>query len=356
MPDPTFATLSASQIPELLGLSSWGTRLTLYHQFQRRVYEERKQFGRMRLGKILEPIIVELVAERLVLEVRHNAKAEYHRHPELPLGCTADATVLCPTRGFGIVETKAVDKWEFAKSWTEKSAPRMYEAQLQEQMMIPHPEHGLPAWGILAPYVYNDGDEGRLELYERRPIASAAERIAAEAKAFFADLAAGKAPPAFGLPVELGIVSEQFPEVDEARVIEAEDNYDMAEFARLYAWTAEQAKAFARTESEMKPKLAQFLEDAAVAKLAAGVRVKSRKTQMAGQVAMLPADLRRRLRKIGEHLLGLDSQSGEGLAIMEAAEWCQILKRPGTQTRLEVVEVADLAERKNDDLTPIEAG
>lgn len=354
MPDVDFKTVSASQVPDLLNISPWGTRLMLHHQFVRRVHEDRKQSNRMKIGKLFEALILELTAAELALEVQHNTEAAYLRHPTLPLGCTVDATVLCPTRGYGVVEAKAIDKYEFIRSWTETAAPAYYEAQHQEEMMIPHPVHGMPAWGVIACFVYNEGADGRLVLYERLPNEKAQARIALEAEAFMADVAADKAPPAFGLPVELGLMSELYPEADEAKVIEAEDNFEMAEHARMMDWARKQKSSFEKAEKEMKPKLLAFMQDAGFARLAGGVRVRVRKPQMAGNVVMLPADLRKRLHGYASGLRDI-GQTTAAAAITEAAEWCQIMRVPGVQNRIVVTEDENAPELEIDAPNNLEA-
>lgn len=351
MPDPDFQTLSSSQIPDLLNIGTWGTRFTLHTHFARRIHEDRKQNVRMKIGKLFEALILELTAEKLALEVRHNLAAVYVRHPTLPLGCTEDANVLCPTRGVGVVEAKAVDKYEWARSWTDTSAPKIYEAQLQEQMMVKE-----AAWGIIACLIYNEGADGKLMLYERRPNEKAYARIAGEATAFFADLAAGKAPPAFGLPIELPLLSELHPEADPMQVLDATDNYDMTEFVRLYAWTAEQATSFKRAEAEMKPKLLDFTKGNGVANLAEGVVLRVKKPQMSGQVVMLPAPLRNGLRKCIERLgepMDLLTVGTIAELITQACEWAHVVRQPGVQNRVTIREGEKVVVGEPDDIEPL---
>lgn len=346
MPDPLFKTVSASQVPEMLGLSPWGSRLTLHHQFETRTHDDRKQDVRMKIGKLFEKLILELTAEALALEVHHNDNADYVRHATYPLGCTVDATVLCPTRGRGTVEAKAIDKYEWQRSWTETSPPKYYVAQLEAQMLVKG-----DTWGVIACFIYNEGADGRLVLYERRPNAKAQARIIKEAEEFMADLAAGRRPPAFGLPVELDTCNEMFPETDPEKVLEDVNNYEMAEFARLYAWTAKQATQFKRAVDEMKPKLVAFMGDHGVAALGGGVVVKIKKPQVAGQLVRLPADLRKRLRFAADFM----EPGPEHDAVMEAIDWVHVVRGPSNQNRIAVREDGDIAEAE-DTPTVLEAG
>lgn len=359
MPDPTFQTISSSQVPDLLNISPWGTRLTLFNQFARRIHEDRKQSVRMKIGKLFENLILEMTADALALEITPNRGADgepvYVRHPEHPIGCTVDADVFCPTRGPGTVEAKAVDKYEWRRNWTESTVPKIYDAQLQEQMAVRG--HG---WGIIACLIYNEGTDGRLQLYERRPIPSAQERIIAEARTFFDDLAAGKVPSPFGLPIELAICNEMFPEVDNPEILDATGDIDMAETIRLYKWTADQARGFSRAEAEMKPKVVAYMKDHERAVLAGGVRVRLRKPTMAGQVVMLPADVRKGLRRVAEYLeksIPLVPEKNPLLEpVIAALEWAHIVKQPGVQNRLAIEDDGDDVPVDDDKSTIIGAG
>jgi len=330
MPDPDFKTVSASQVPEMLNQSNWGTRLTLYHEFIERIPTEKKQNGRMRIGKLFEGMILEMTAERLDLEVIPNTEQDYLRHDSLPLGCTRDARVLCPTRGQGSIEAKAIDQFSWQRNWTEKGGPKMYEVQLQTQMVV----RG-DAWGALAVYIYNEGDDGRLIIYERKPIEAAQKRIITEAELFMKSVEDRNPPSAFGLPVEMETLNFMYPEVDPGRVIEASERIDIAELARMWKWASEQKASFTKIEKDLKPKLVQFMEDAVRAELAGGVTVEVSKSTVAGGVVMLPADIRKGLKYVlnNEGLTVADRESVEA-----AMNWAEITRKPGVQNRMKVID------------------
>ncbi len=340
MPDPEFKTISSSQVPDLLQLSPWGSRYTLFHQFRQRAYEERTQTVRMKIGKLFESLTLELTAEKLTLEVHPNRGPDgepvYLRHASLPLGCTEDAAVFCPTRGHGTVEAKAVDAYEWKRNWTKAKAPQMYEAQLQAQMLVKG-----DTWGVIACLVYNEGTDGVLRLYERRPHHDSQSRIAAAAVEFFADLESGNEPSPFGIPIEIDVVSELYPEADPKKIIEDPDNFDIAEKARLYAWTVEQKTGFERAEKSMRPQILGYMKDAAMAAVAGGVRIKVNKPQIAGQVVMLPAELRKKMKRCIDEYLWQHPDINYSLfdeVLHEAIDWCHIAKRPSIQNRISIVE------------------
>jgi len=328
MPDPDFKTISSSQAPALLNLSQWQTRLMLWRQFRDRIKDESGESLRMRIGKLFEPLILEKAAEALSLEVVPNAEQVFERHGTLPLGCTVDAEVFCPTRGPGIVEAKAIDVFSWRDGWSETHVPRMYRVQLQEQILV----RGY-TWGVIACLIYNEGADGRLIIYEFKVHEAAQNKIASEATLFFESIAQNKPPDAFGLPAEIDTLGHMYPEVNVERVIEAADNVAMAEMARMYAWARLQRSSFAKIERDLKPKLVRFMEDAAAAHLAGGVHIQMGKSPRAGQIVMLPADLRKRLESVAVNL-PVDSPARE--AVQEAMEWVKILKRPGISSRLKV--------------------
>lgn len=328
MPDPLFKTVSASQVPELLNLSKWGTRRTLHHSFKHQVPDDKNQTVRMKIGKLFEPIILEQTAEALTLQVEANENEEYVRHDSIRIGATRDAQVFCPTRGRGVVEAKAIDKYEFAKNWTENKVPQVYEVQLQAAMMATG-----DTWGVIACFVYNEGDDGVLYLYERRPNAKAQKRIAEEIEKFFADLDAGIDPPVFGLPCEMDMLNEEYPDTDEdAEPIQDPENFEMTETARMFRWLKEEENGAKRAHKELQAKIVDYLKDKPGAMLP-GVTVTIKKIHMAGKVVMLPPKIRAGLKRALQ-CEGL--YQNERDSIQAALDWCEVIKQPSVQNRITV--------------------
>ena len=98
-------------------------------------------------------------AEDLKLEVRPNADDTYHRRGLL--GCTRDATIICPDRGPGALETKCIfDYRTWMADWGGGAfVPKPHEIQLQQQLLVGDGDDGFAAegspydWGVIAAWV-----------------------------------------------------------------------------------------------------------------------------------------------------------------------------------------------------------
>jgi hypothetical protein len=205
MPDPTKKTISATQAPALFNVSPWVTRWMLHHWFASGLPIDGAEDSRMSWGKKLEPLIVQQAAEDLRLEVRPNAGQTYARRGLL--GCTRDATIICPDRGPGALETKCVfDFRTWMRDWVGgREVPKHYEIQLQQQMAVGD-EAQAYRWGVLAVWV-----AGEVHYFDRKPLFDLWDLIGKEAAAFFDAVTAKREPDPFGSPVELPWLNEFFP-------------------------------------------------------------------------------------------------------------------------------------------------
>jgi hypothetical protein len=136
VPDITLQTLSATETTSLWGLSPYLTRWMLYHRFANGVDFSQGEDARMAWGKKLEPLVIAQATEELWPRVEPNRGQVYQRRGWL--GCTRDATIFCPDRGRGALETKCV--FDYATGMREwdggRNVPPMHEIQLQQQMKV----------------------------------------------------------------------------------------------------------------------------------------------------------------------------------------------------------------------------
>lgn len=335
MPDSEFKTVSSTEVPELMNISKWGSRKLLWLGFRNRRRHELKQTGRMSLGKLFQPLILARTADDLALDVIPNDADEYVRctDPNIPLGCTRDGLVICPSRGRGVVECKAIDQFRWSSEWSETAAPIYYEVQLQVQMIVEG-----AAWGVIACYIYNEGDDGRLVLYERRINEKLRDQIIALAREFLSDVENGVEPPAIGIPEETEALNELYPEPDPTKIIEVDD-IKIAEESRMFEWAGRQESSAKKTRDQIKAKLLDVAKDAGIVKLP-GVVVEIAKGAGAGQTVMLPANLRKRLKDVYSLLesapvVGCDDARA---AIKDAMEWAQVIRKPSVRTTIKVRE------------------
>ena len=212
MPDPTKRTISATQSPALFGVSSYLTKWMLYQQFIGKATMEIERNERMDWGIKMQPLILDQVAKEQKLEVIPNDRDNYIRRGLL--GCTRDATIICPDRGPGALEIKCVfDYNQWATKWDGgKNVPREYEIQLQQQMMVGdgdklNDERLHYEWGLIAVWVCAD-----LYYFERKPIHDLWEKLEEESKLFFLQCEGHIPPPQpLGHQIEISWLSELMP-------------------------------------------------------------------------------------------------------------------------------------------------
>jgi len=270
MPDPTLQTLSATQTPGLFGVSPYVTEWMLYQHFANGLDIDSPADSRMSWGTKLQPLIIQQAAEDLRLEVHPNAADVYHRRGLL--GCTRDATIVCPDRGPGALETKCVfDYRTWMADWSGgKIGPKHYEIQLQQQMLVGD-GHKPFEWGVLAAWVAGD-----LHYFERKPIPELWEKLQEHAHRFFVAVKAGNEPDPFGVPIELPWLTSLFPTVtgNPLDLTAAADGEALADMAVSYADAKEQESGGARTAEPLRAKLLALAKDHDEIFLPAGIRVR----------------------------------------------------------------------------------
>jgi hypothetical protein len=204
MPDPLRQTISATESPGLFHVSPYVTRWMLYQKFAHGVDIDQAADSRMSWGTKMQPLLLAQAAADLRLEVKPNDET-YHRRGQL--GATRDATIICPDRGPGALETKCVfDYGVWMRDWGGgKSPPRHYEIQLQQQMLVGDSHDEGYRWGVLAAWVC-----GEMHYFERQPIPELWRELGEAAARFFDDVANKREPNAFGDPIELPLMTELF--------------------------------------------------------------------------------------------------------------------------------------------------
>lgn len=281
MPDPLRKSISATQAPALFNVSPYVTRWMLFHHFANGLdIDGGAGDARMTWGKKLQPLIVAQAAEELKLEVLPNADDVYHRRGLL--GCTRDATIICPDRGPGALETKCVfDYGVWMRDWAGgKSVPRNHEIQLQQQMLVGD-EGGEPyGWGVICAWV-----AGEQHYFERKPIPDLWHRLEQEAAEFFIAVGHKAAPEPFGAPVEIPWLTELFPTViGNALDLSADpDAEKLAQKVADYKYAKAQASGFDKAAELLRAEILALAKDHDVITLPFGVKVNVSTVQMAAQ-------------------------------------------------------------------------
>lgn len=274
MPDPNRQTVSATEAPALLDASPYTTRWMLYRRFKHGADIDKPADNRMDWGKRMEPLILAAAAEELRLEVIPNRDGANEQVYERrgPLGCTRDATIICPDRGPGAIEAKTVfDYGVWMRDWNAgKTPPKHIEIQLQVQMFVGDGEKPFQ-WGTIPVWL-----AGELYHFERKPIPKLWAMLEEQATAFLADVAAGREPDPFGAPVEVLALTEMFP-TQVGSVLALEDptteNIAIAEKVRLLKWHGGERLGHEKAEKAIKAELLALAKEHETIALPYGIKV-----------------------------------------------------------------------------------
>lgn len=335
MPDPLKKTVSASQVAALFNLSPYETRWSMWQWFRKSI-EIDQENSRTDFGKFVEPFIMAQVQEMLRLEVIHNKANAYHRAG--PLGCTADARVFDPTRGPGVVQAKAHGYPAWRESFTESMCPRHVELQLQTEMAVVGAQ-----WGMVAVMI---GQNDKVLLYEREPNKELQQRIADEATAFLASVEANEPPDPFGAAVELPILDQLYREVIPKKIIELSD-LDIAEAARMMAWSGEQQLFHKRIYDQKRAIVAAAIGDAERLILP-GVTVEASRSVVKESTVSLPADI-----AIGLTQTLVNAPPGFDVEpIKAAATWSKVGREESVRTKFKIFITEEQPQEEAQWLTP----
>jgi hypothetical protein len=274
MPDPARKTISATEASGLFHASPYVTRWMLYQRFANGVEIDSPADSRMNWGKKLQPLVLAQAAEDLRLEVRPNAEDAYVRAGSIPLGCTRDATIICPDRGPGALETKCVfDYGTWMREWNEgRQPPRHHEIQLQQQMIVGD-DKAPYTWGVIAAWVC-----GEMHYFERKPIDEFWTALIQEAVRFFVDVDEKNEPDPFGAEVELPLLRELFPLIKSERLdlTTHEDAAALLETMIQYKLAAEQKSTAVAESDRLRAKVLAVAKSAEELILPEGVVVRLR--------------------------------------------------------------------------------
>lgn len=298
MPDPTRATVSASQIPALFGQSPWVTPWQLFQHFKDGRSIEKAEDELMGWGKRLEPVVLDWARDELRIDLKPNidpatGKQRYLRHPSLPVGCTADGFAR-EQRGLIVVETKCVSVRQWVSTWANGAhVPVHYEVQHQTQLMVPDPEFGMPVAGFIVVLV------GGCEtvVYERKPEPQLHEEIAGAAVEFLADVKAGREPPIIGTVAELKLLADLYPPPlkAEPRDLRGDPGEGkLADYIARYRWASEQRAFFDVQERDFKAQIIAAAEDHSGVRVS-GYLAKVTKSSIAARTQEVKAHVQTRL-------------------------------------------------------------
>ena len=319
MPDPTLKTISATQSAALFDVSPYVTRWLLWRVFSgidKPDALEVDENNRMRWGKLLEPIIFQETLRELDLEGEYNDRQLYHRHENLPIGCTPDGQVWHPSKGKAVVQVKCVDWMIWKDTWTEDTPPPQIVHQVQHEMLVMGAE-----WAVI-PCLIN-GNE--LRLYEMYPDREFQAEIIFRATAFFKDVEEGNEPDPLGVSMEVpALLKREYKPKEVVDLTDSEEAYDAIQALRYYEPRVKEGN---KGLKDAKAKLLALSGGAGIIKAHGyGCEIKLHPTKESS--VELPASLKLMLAAAGETLL----EAGEGTLsenAIEAANWRKVTRKAG---------------------------
>ena len=161
--------ITSTMMPVLFDVSPYNTRFDLYHNKKNGIELPFKMNDRIEKGSRME----EFAGCEVLIKKDWEGQPfkDYIRIPELNVGSSFDFEVVCPERGKGIMEIKAVDFFQYKEKWAEDEAPPHIEIQLQHQLWVAGPEY---KWGVIAVWtgiydyhlIIRERDEEMMKVFE----------------------------------------------------------------------------------------------------------------------------------------------------------------------------------------------
>ena len=180
--------ITSTMCSALFGLSPYNTVFELYHAKKGNLSLDIEENDRMAKGKRMEEYAAnEVCIEHGFTDLRR--MDEYIRIPELRMGSSFDFEVVCPERGLGLLEMKAVEYSQYKEKWEDNEAPEHIEVQVQHQGMCAGSKYKW--YGIAVFYTLYDH-----ELIIREPDVSMQKSMASAIKKFWHDVDNDKEPDA----------------------------------------------------------------------------------------------------------------------------------------------------------------
>jgi putative phage-type endonuclease len=264
--------LTSTDVAALFGLSPYKTPFELWHEKKAAEVVRIADNDRMWWGRRLESAVAQGIADKQGWAVR--PFKEYMRIPEARLGASFDFRIIAPishapqsdgsglgvydgdTSDDAILEIKCVDFLAFRDGWTIEDdfieAPPHIELQVQHQMLVS---------GLSRAYIGVLVGGNRIEVIERQADPQVHAGILAAARQFWADLAAGIAPPPV-MPDDAGAVIAMNQYAAPGKLLDARSDPSVIAAVAEYAAASARAKEADEAKQVAKADLLLAIGDA----------------------------------------------------------------------------------------------
>lgn len=243
----------------MLGVSTYKTKLELWHEFATGLTEEFKPNERMKWGNKLESVIAEACAEEHKLEIK--PMKTYWRLPEYRLGSSFDFEIIHnPRPGYegkrGILEIKNVDWLVFKDKWIIEDkeiveAPPYIEVQTQQQLLVSGYDYtmmGVFVGGNNLVVAYRDPDK---EIHDL---------ILSESVKFWESIIKNERPP-IDFEKDAEFISRMYQAVQPGTVINADLNPDLKDLCIKHYKLGKDIKSAEEVRDGIKAKILTLIGD-----------------------------------------------------------------------------------------------
>ncbi|MGB9154376.1 MAG: YqaJ viral recombinase family protein [Alphaproteobacteria bacterium] len=235
--------LTSTEISALFNLCPYLTKFELYHAKKDGLILPFKENERMKDGKDMEVFAANKVAKKNGWTVR--PLQVYARIPELRLGASFDFEAICPKRGKGILEIKAVDYFRHKQKWSEEEIPPHIEIQARHQMLCAKEYNWSCVAAFTSIYDHHEYLFDRDEAFENGLIAAS--------KSFWSDVDNGHAPePDF--VKDAAVISALYKNAGGEAVDLSADN-QLSDLLAEYLRVKEEAKSWGDKQDALKSEI-----------------------------------------------------------------------------------------------------
>lgn len=258
--------VTSSEVAALFDMSPYLTAFELWHRKAGALAVQDIGDQRIRWGARLEAAIAGGIAEDngwTIAPLKSYARSvQRYTGTEVSnrFGSSFDFEVLCPHRGVGLLEIKAVDFLIYRDKWTKDEAPAHIELQLQHQLEV---YEGGYTWGAIAALVAGNNAVVHIREYDRA-VGDAIRRKVAE---FWKSVDENRAPePKF--PDDAGAMIRMSQYADPGKVFDGRESAEFEDWLELYQMASEREKEAKGTKETCKARILHSMGDAekAVAK------------------------------------------------------------------------------------------
>jgi putative phage-type endonuclease len=250
--------LTSTDVAALFGLSPYKTPFELWHEKKAAEIVRLQDNPRMAWGRRLESAVAHGIAEDMGWSAR--PFKDYMRIPEHRIGASFDFMVQdragVDDSAAAILEIKCVDFLAFRDGWTIEDdfieAPAHIELQVQHQMLVS---------GLSRAYIGVLVGGNRIEVLERQADPKVHAGILAAAAKFWADVAAGNAPPPV-MPDDAAAVIAMNQYAAPGKLLDARGNPDVIAAVAEYAAASARAKEAEEAKQVAKADLLLAIGDA----------------------------------------------------------------------------------------------